>query len=327
MSNLLTPSRYRAFRECHALHGYLYEDGLRPIHEAEYFQVGTGFHEGCGAWWLHPEARLAAALAVVKDKLRDPYQQAAVEELLRGYDARWKADADRYLVLHIEQSTTVPLLNPETMAKSRTFLLAGKIDLIVRDRESGRVLLMEHKTTSEDIRQEADYWLKLAMDGQVSHYYLLAEGLGVQVQGCVYDVVSKPGKKPLKATPIESRKYTKAGALYANQREVDETPDEYRARVAEDIASYPELYYQRREVPRLESDLRDYLADAWSEAAAIRAGSRSRNPDACHRFGRCAFWDVCAYHVEPSQERFRRLANVHPELSGEVGEEERKESA
>ncbi|MCA9316824.1 MAG: PD-(D/E)XK nuclease family protein, partial [Planctomycetes bacterium] len=263
MSNLLTNSRLRTWRDCKRRHRLLYLDGWRPRREDDAVSFGRLAHLGLEGWWkAAPEQRLYEAMLRISGRAHDLFQEAAVRELLRAYDERYAGTMEGYDVLAVEATFTAPLLNPETGAASRTFLLAGKVDGIVRERATGRVLLLEHKTTSEAIEDATtSYWRRLAMDGQVSHYYVGAESLGHRVEGCLYDVLLRPRLKPLKATPEASRKYTKDGRLYAAQREVDETPEEYAARLRADIAEAPAKYFQRREVPRTEDDLRDYLFD------------------------------------------------------------------
>lgn len=321
MSELLTNSRLRTYRECPRKHRLMYEECWRPVREDDTLAYGTLGHLGLEAWWRAESDPLGAALDAVAGRARDPYQQVSVEEVIRGYHDRWDAERDLYEVLSVEAPFTAPLLNPETMAPSRAWDLAGKVDAIVRERSTGRVLLVEHKFTGEDVSDDSKpYWAKLAMDGQVSHYYIGAEALGHPVEGCLYDVVSKPGQRPLKATPLESRKYTKDGRLYAAQRENDETPEEYRERIRAAIQAQPEAFFRRRPVPRLESDLRDYMGDAWAYAAQIReartAGRAPRNPEACHRFSVCPFWDVCANGLKPEEhpETYQRVESAHPEL-------------
>ncbi|MEZ6008799.1 MAG: PD-(D/E)XK nuclease family protein [Planctomycetota bacterium] len=326
MSNLLTNSRLRTWRDCKRRHRLLYLDGWRPRREDDAVSFGRLAHLGLEGWWkAAPEQRLYEAMLRISGRAHDLFQEAAVRELLRAYDERYAGTMEGYDVLAVEATFTAPLLNPETGAASRTFLLAGKVDGIVRERATGRVLLLEHKTTSEAIEDATtSYWRRLAMDGQVSHYYVGAESLGHRVEGCLYDVLLRPRLKPLKATPEASRKYTKDGRLYAAQREVDETPEEYAARLRADIAEAPAKYFQRREVPRTEDDLRDYLFDAWAEARAMReaelAARSPRNPEACHRFGQCAFWDSCAngLRLEDYPEQFERVHDVHPELDLEA---------
>jgi hypothetical protein len=322
VSNLLTVSRLRTWRDCRRRHRLQYIDGWRTRREEENIRFGRLTHEGLEAWWAaDPARRLDDVLAVPAWLGADPYQAAAVEELLRAYDTQYASGMDAFEVLAVEATFTAPLLNPETGAASRTFLLAGKVDAIVRERATGRVLLVEHKTTVEPIDDPTStYWKRLAMDGQVSHYYIGAEALGYQVQGCIYDVLLRPRLKPLKATPPEKREYTKDGRLYARHREADETPQEYAARLRADMAAEPAKYLQRKPVPRTEDDLRDYLFDAWAEARTIReaelAGRAPRNPEACFRFGACRYWEHCAngQRLEDAPDLFERVADVHPEL-------------
>lgn len=321
MSNILTVSRLRTWRDCRRLHKLKYVDGWRPVVTGEALRWGSLIHAGLEGWWKDDgTGRLVAAVEAVAGKGFDPFEQVAAEEILAGYDAHWGAD-DRYEVLAVESTFFAPMLNPETGQPSRTWVLAGKLDGILRDRSTGAVLILEHKTTTENTADPADpYWVKLAMDSQVSHYYLGAESLGHAAEGCLYDVMLRPRLRPLKATPLEARKFTKDGKLYANQRDRDETPEEYGARVRADIEASPEKYFQRRDVARTDNDIREYLGDLWAEGRMMReaelANRAPRNPDSCHRFGTCPFFDACAYGLQLTDhpDSFTKVDDVHPEL-------------
>jgi hypothetical protein len=329
--SLLTASRLRCFRTCPRLHHLRYVEGWKPRAESEALRFGSLFHRGLEAWWAATATTavaaepLAWALAAVEARGSDVFEQVRVEELLRGYDLAWRADAAQYEVVGVEVAYAAPLLNPATnLARSRTWQLAGKIDAIVRRRADGRVLVVEHKTTSEEIASDADhYWSTLALDHQISGYVLGAEALGHHVDEILYDVARKTGQRPLRATAPEARKYTKDGRLYANQREADETVDEYRARVRAEIEGDLARYFQRRAIPRTESQIRDFLYDAWQQGRAMREmeleGFAPRNPEACHRFGTCAFWQVCSTGSHPSDHvnDYDQLTNVNPELTEE----------
>jgi hypothetical protein len=287
------------------------------------------------AWWLahrlpsftaadfglELSAPLNHALRAVAGRAADPFVQVRCDELLRGYDARWTGQ--QFEVVGVEEEFRAPLINPETMQPSRTWRLGGKIDAraVAPD---GRRLIVEHKTSSEDISPAADYWLKLQMDPQLSIYFIGAESLGWPPDGALYDVVLKPLQRPAKATLEADRKHKKDGTLYANQRETDETPEEYRARVREAIEAAPERYFQRREIPRTESQLADFLYDAWAQGRDMReahlAGRAPRNSDACFAYGKCPMWEICSKGLNPAEhpDRYRRVAHVHPELIQEV---------
>lgn len=360
---LLTSSRLRCFRTCARLHQYTYIEGWRPAKEPEYFRVGSLVHTGLECWWKAVANNHALpgrpcgidgcggtteasglcgicdwhggdvadpldwALSAVQGLCFDPYEQVRVEEMLRGYHLRWFGEADRYDVLAVELTFDAPLLNPKTRAASKTWRLAGKIDAIVRRREDGHVLVVEHKTCGESIDDESDhYWGTLALDHQCSAYVIGAEAHGYKVDEILYDVLRKPAQRQLLATPEADRKYTKPtktepARLYSNQRERDETVEEHRARVRETMDAAPERFFQRRPVPRTESQIADFLADAWAFGRTMRemeiAERAPRNPEACHRFGTCGMWGVCSTGTHPSDhpEQFKQVENVNQELA------------
>lgn len=320
-SHLMTASRAKDARACPRLHHLKYEDGYRPLEQAEPLRFGNLSHGWLEAWWRAPIGdRLNAALAFLRGSLdSDVFEVAKAEAMACGYDARW---ADEKLeTIAVEMQFETPLVNPATGRPSSVWKLAGKIDVVVKDIH-GRLLLIEHKTSSEDISPGSEYWKRLRMDGQVSIYYEGAQALGINVEGCLYDVLKKPGQKPLKATPPEARKYVKAtGLLYAGQRETDETAEEYRARCLEAIAENPAGFFARGEVVRLEEEMADAMHDVWQLASQVRESENAhrcpRNVDACTRFGRtCSFFPVCSGEASiEDPHRYVRLENVHPELS------------
>jgi hypothetical protein len=322
---LLTDSRAKTFRRCPREHLYRYEEGYLPVADKPALRFGDVGHVGLAAWWTEPVPadRLAASLdAIVQraDDDFDPYDLAKLEEMLRGYDARWGEEP--WQTLAVESEFRTPLINPHSSAASKTFLRAGKLDVIARD-PRGRIVFVEHKTSSEDITSGSNYWSRLRLDGQVSGYFRGADSLGYHAEACIYDVLGKPALRPLKATPFADRKFTKAGQLYAAQRDTDETPAEYGARIREAIAAAPEKYYARGEVVRLEEEMRQHDLEAWALAQSIRDARRleiaPKNPDACVRFGaRCPFFAVCCGEASLDDEAlFRRSEWVHPELTKE----------
>ncbi len=248
------------------------------------------------------------------------------EELIRLYDARWSEEPLRPLAVEVEYRATLD--NPETGWPSRTFQRAGKIDVLVADERDGRTWLVEHKTSSEDISPGSDYFDRLRIDGQISHYVAGARALGFDPAGCIYDVLGKPQHEPLRATPVELRKYTqekrdKAGnitepsRLYASQRAEDETPDAFRERLRAALLAEPDRFLRRATVVRLESDMEDAAFDDWQTARAIREAELANrwpsSPEACTRYGsRCSFWGVCT-RVQQLDELPLRVP--HEELS------------
>lgn len=314
---LLTVSRAKSFRRCPRHHQNAYELGFRPASESSPLYFGKLWHLMLEAWWSGKGyAAAAEVLANLPGEL-DPFERVKLEELMLGYDARWCDVALETLAVEVEFETE--LVNPQTDTASRTWRLAGKIDAIAR--EGHRTLVVEHKTTSEDIAPGSPYWQKLRIDAQVSTYLVGARSLGYDPAAVLYDVVAKPALRPLKATPEDQRKYKKdTGELYANQRASDETPEEFRARLRAHIIENPERYYGRGEVVRLLSDEQEAAFDLWQTGRAIReaqlANRHPRNPDACFQWSRaCEYFDVCTGAASlTDSSRFRKVETPHEEL-------------
>jgi hypothetical protein len=300
------------FNACHRAYKIAYVDMVRPVKTSDALTFGTAMHALLEAYWGGQESIALTG---------NDYDDVTLRCLYEGYKARWEAeDAERYERVGAEFGFEVPLMNPETGGVSKTWKLAGKIDAIAKDRTTGRHIIVEHKTTSQDIGPGSDYWKKLPIDGQVSGYYVGAQSIGYEVDVCLYDVIRKPTIRPYKATPEENRKYKKDGTLYAGQHEFDESLGEWKERLMADIAERPDYYFARVEVVRMESDLAEYLYDMWAVgreiADAERTGRFSRNPNACSVFGSCEYFDVCTGCASLQDDTlFKKIDTPNPELT------------
>lgn len=317
---VVTNSELRAHRACARRHHYAYTLKRRPRLVSDALKFGTIWHLGLEAWWLtsgDPPARLTAAVTRMRREQSDAFALVMAEEMMIAYTARW-GDAPLRTVA-VEVSFDAPLVNPETESPSKLFRIGGKIDAIAID-EDGRHVIVEHKTTAADIEEGSLYWKKVrTLDTQVSTYIQGARALGYEVDRCIYDVARKPALRPLKATPEADRKYTKAGLLYANQRDRDESPEEYRLRLREELQDRPERYFARGDIVRLAADEREHAFDLWQQTKLLReaevAGFAPRNPDACSQFGQCPYFAVCSGEATIDDEiLFRSADTAHEEL-------------
>jgi hypothetical protein len=340
---LLTQSRLACARACQRLHRIKYEQGYRAQHDTGARHFGTLVHLGLERWWHAKmiggdhEAQLRAALAAVQQEA-DAYTKALAEVMLTAYHHRWKDEP--YEVLAVEIQFVTELRNPQTGAASRTWKLAGKLDVVVRDLRDGNVKFIEHKTSSEDITPGSIYWRRLRMDTQVSVYFAGAASLAFDATECVYDVLGKPGQRPSKVALVEDganvvlgangeRVRTKDGKKWRETADASqgyvlqtrpETPEEYAARLTEAIAADPDRYFARGSVVRIGDEMDHAMADIWDTAKQIQeakiAGRAPRNPSACMQYGRaCDFIDVCSGMASLDDTTlFTRSDDVHPEL-------------
>lgn len=290
MTRELTNSMRNKFASCHRAFKFFYEDLKRPIKTSDALNFGTAMHQLLECYWLNAEAEFP--------NVDDEYTAMTLKALFEGYRNRWEEyDRNTYEAICTERAFKAPLMNPETGGISKTFHLAGKIDALAKEKTTGKVVIVEHKTTGQDIGPGSDYWRKLPIDGQVSGYYVGAEAIDYPASKCLYDVIRKPTIKPYKATPEDKRKYNKDGSLSKACRENDETPDEWYERLTADIASRTDYYYARIEISRSDNDLMEYLFDMWAVSREISDAQRmnrwSRNPQACSVFGTCEYFGVC----------------------------------
>lgn len=351
---LFTASRARAYKKCPQLHHLKYVEGWRPTTVEEALAFGTLWHDAleaifktlqqvCGrvkcnysrAW----EAGMLHLKGVRDSTDTDPYLIAKAEVLVEAYVKRLKSIdfCKQFEIVAVEQEFRHPLINPDTEAASPMWDKAGKIDLIVRVKKDGRLRVIEHKTTSEDISPDSTYWSRLVLDGQIYGYvFALAHGsksIDLMPDECGYNVVRKPLQRPAKATPIEKRKFKKrtkaqieAGLaeddpslLYANQRLEDETVEEYASRLRGVVVGNEEDYVRWHVVPANEHRILEHLQASWDTAAQIRenmrVGRALKNEHACHQYGTCPFWPVCSGSESlTDNSRYERIKNKHPEL-------------
>jgi hypothetical protein len=263
---------------------------------------------------------------------------AKAKGLMVGYHARWK-DAG-YVAFAVEQIIHKNLINPDTQRQSRSFTTAGKLDVLCT--YAGRNVLIDHKTTTQDISDpDSPYWRQLVVEGQVNHYMLLAWMDATKIDSAIWDVIRKPGISPKKLTKAERASVVAEGVYFGNdvnqgdrmalsQGEERESAEMYSFRLAHDCTvERPGWYFQRRAVPRLDAEVVEYAAEIWEHSqdmlysrSKIAAGKLPpRNSGACMLYGSpCNFLGICSGHDTPESDRWQRRESVHPELEGTVGE-------
>jgi len=256
--------------------------------------------------------------------------------LMRGYDARWRYAG--YVATTVEQIYQAPLYNPKTQAQSRTFTMAGKLDVMAEIH--GRTFIIDHKTTSQDIEDpNAPYWRQLAVEGQVNHYYLLQWVNGIKPDGAVWDVIRKPTISPKKLSKADvagvMARQTYCGArmsmdtLTSLQTCERETLEMYEARVTHDCTvERPGWYFQRKPVQRMNHEVHEYASELWEHSQEIlhtRQRQKEtgqlppRNSGACLLYGSaCKFLGICSGHDTPNSDRWKQKQSVHNELDGNV---------
>jgi hypothetical protein len=117
-----------------------------------------------------------------------------------------------------------------------------------------------------------------------------------------------------------------APRLHADQRDTDETLDEYEDRLSSEVASRVDDFLARSIVVRLDSELprmRQELIDTITSMEALDAlGLHAPNHDACVRGqSTCAFFIACSGRASIDDEHIFPRGDAHPELVEQLAAE------
>jgi hypothetical protein len=355
--DLLTHSRMQCYKQCPRKHLYRYELGVRPDGTAKPLRIGSAVHEGIdyrakGASILDAinRARLTYGTltdgsgTAIESVTAFQVEEETVAALLAGYFWYWEgAELPPELrvqrVIESEGSFVHPIKNPDSGMPTPSFKAAGKRDAIV-ELGDGRIAVKETKTCKEDLSPTSDYWRRLELDSQISGYLCAAHEMGHAADTVLYDVIRKPSIAP-KLVPVldenglkivldrdgnrvvgkkgQPRQTGDSEQGYTLQQQ-QETPQQFGARLLEDICERPSFYYARREIPRLIEDLDEYRRELWQIQQQMRESQKQgrwfRNTGACLTMGRCEYLNHCRNGIDPASPPagFSRVADLHPEL-------------
>lgn len=340
MDPRVTHSQRAAFLKCPRLHRWQYVDRLRPLKSAKALRMGSAVHVALEHWGRNPGDKINACGVMAEDwyrstrldEGRDEYELAAIRAMVMGYTWRWSKQP--WDLVHIEQAVVAP---------GSPWSMAGKIDGIVRMPTGGHAIL-EYKTTSYDLHPESMLWQQYEMSPQPVSYMHLAQQLGVEVVGVIYDVLRKPTQKPrmipqldedgLKVVrnPDGSRALTKAGKpRQVPEKDTDqvliaelETATEYGGRVLSEMMHDPDTYFARRQIPvtqRQRNSVRIDVADTHALIDhCLRTDAWPRNTQQCFNYGGgCPYLSLCRsdYHpdIDPIPDGFHVVDDPHEELA------------
>lgn len=209
----VTYSEMDCFRQCPLKHRLAYVEGWRiPPKEGSALARGTLVHQVMERHYLalqgvEPRDRTKIFLSKLQDDiihtlLVDPFSgeqtedQELVEWIYRGYVDYWGGN-DSWDIIHVERPSEVTLKLPN--GYSSRIRLRYKIDLLIKDRSTGNLVLVDHKTMAN-----MEQPMETDIDDQFGLYMgaLRQEGFPV-----AYTVKNKIRTRRLKTkeTPLEER--------------------------------------------------------------------------------------------------------------------------
>jgi hypothetical protein len=291
---------------------YIY--GLVPQGIDSPLKIGELFHLGTELGKVPKAQDYPGWCTEEKDMYKWDCDQSFAQGMVQAHLEYW---ADENIdTIEKEREFYSPIFNPDTGRPTPNFKKAGKIDAIIRLADK-RLALLERKTTSDDISPDSSYWRHLMMDQQISHYVVGAIDEGYDIETIVYDVVRKPAIKPRKIPVLDDAnlkivtndetgervinktgKPRQSGGEGMTIKTRPETPNEFGVRVYQEMTDNPERYFARQEIPRLQSDIEEYLHELWQQQKMLnechKNGYFFRNTASCFKWNKpCRYFDIC----------------------------------
>jgi hypothetical protein len=304
-----TYSMWSLFRNCRKAVDWRYLQQLVPLGRDRNLHFGSIIHECLQAW--HQRRDLAEVLALIDrlcpNRLQDENQRRdwhLAIAMMSAYATRYAVD--NLEVVALERNFEGAIVNPATGAASRSFVLAGKVDGIVRI--GGGHFILEHKTAAQI---DGDYLEKLWTDFQITIYaHYIEQTMGIPITGILYNVLVKAKLQQGKGETEEEFQERRAELLAKSKtgkttakRKQPESDEDFQQRMAEKYAD-PSMFH--REMLYLSRDRFDILrSELWELTQAFldarRRGVFYQNTAFCFNYQRpCAYFPLCRSNGNPN---------------------------
>ena len=277
---ILSASACTALKKCPIKYRNACVYGLRQSVEPDPLRVGSNWHAGLEAMSLKPEqpcpfcskqmypdadCPYCRGTGFVDDPLEAlarvlnlrygtlypgmSYADREVERItllysLLAYNLQWNDDGVQVIAREIP--FRIPLIDPQTRKAIPDVFIDGMIDKLVL--HNGHVTIMEHKSTSDSVEPESDYWSHLRLDLQTTLYPYavqrlqadeLLEPYGIKagdppISDVLYDVWRKPQIAPKKLSQADTTEFLASRQYLGRLFEVDQISDGAETRVSVD---------------------------------------------------------------------------------------------
>lgn len=337
----ITNSTANIFTTCQKKFDYQIEQGLRLKVSAPPLRFGTLFHQCQEAYWegikieadvFDVKMMIAEAIESWKEKtIRDfkslANQQEAeqaingdkvndigpmvelVTDIMNRFVAKYyDSDMVRWEVLGIEVPFKLPLHTAKGTRSAWDF--AGKIDLVLRDKNTGLIYIMEHKSMREANPEK--YKRELPLKPQPKGYAWAVKQLFGACHGVIYNAARKkvPTEPKVLQKPNQGRKLSVAAQYTDTTTELFK--EAIRLHDPDNEAAYEEIlgrlkwrdasWLWRYELHIHERDIAEWEIDRWKVARGIGLAKSARSVgfmrsfDACYPFGGgspCIYRSIC----------------------------------
>lgn len=215
-------SQVGVWNRCHFSWFLNYHEKWAPIETKSYFVEGSVGHDLFMIYYKNIAlASHRDCISLVKTRVGE-YLRAAgsdpdklkivstIARVVKGYLEDFAPAEDRkWDILDAEKEFLIPLKSP----KGRTFNLEGKIDILARDKSTGRIYVWDHKFIG---RGRFYSQSQLVMDNQTPTYIAALQLMGIPVFGAIMNQLNKHDYKE----PATEEQLYRRASIYHTESEL-----------------------------------------------------------------------------------------------------------
>lgn len=303
MKESVSISQIREFLTCEQRYKYKYIDYLVPRIYMRALEFGSIGHKFLEEHYKAVQENRTLNIIETLDKIKedrgytdfDAFTLQKFETdlymalgMFEAYTEYYAKDKDKWDILLAESMLSLP-----EKISTRTFL--GKPDLIVREKETGLVWVIDHKFLSQ---VSEGLIKKLPMDHQVHAYIQMTrhwlDTLGHsdwQIRGVIYNVIKKSQRRLKK----------------------DQTLAQYQKELHDCYVEEPDQFFTRQHVIVTDHHTRHFNTFMQQVVKDMETrendGQYKRNIYACDNYGECPYLDLCL-SGEMSKHLYKSTARV-----------------
>ena len=196
---IITHSSLECFKQCRQKYFHRYMAHIYPAQKSNALEFGSAMHEVLQQLFETIEAQqtdnvseyepkgsiISRLCEMVEISNLEQFDKAKLKGLITGYVNKWyESDCQKYEIIDVEKEFCKPF---QFGVFKHSFV--GKVDGIIRDKETGKFYILEHKTASI---VDDDYVSQKQIDSQTMTYALfIMDTMQIKVSGAVHDLITK----------------------------------------------------------------------------------------------------------------------------------------
>lgn len=297
------------FKNCRKAADFKYAQGLKSAQQRSYaLNFGTIFHAcleklynkiPAEEIYKYIDSQFPGYEIVEEEKLTRLHLRA----MLEGYINKYTKEDNNFEVISTEKEFFGPITDMDSSLKEplKGVEFTGKIDGIVKMKDTGEIFLLEHKTAKSI---SGSYIDRLWSDFQIVVYvYYVNKVFKMPCSGVFYNVIQKPDIKRLgQETEEEYQERRKLSASKNKsgttniKKKLGESDEEFEDRLAElylDSKMYHrELIYVTKN--QMKSCVEEISEMTKAFLSCIKREKFYKNTDYCYRYGSpCEYFPIC----------------------------------